>query len=295
MSYKIAKSNGFTLIELLVVISIIALLVGILLPALGAARKAARSSVCLSNERQIGVAIGAYSSTNNDFIPLFRGFNIPWENVPAAYIQGYGNTPAHWYWTSRMVIDGYGAERQMYTCPSFDNAEAATNAAGDPVTIRDAPLDGDHTNPEFYLWRNSDYAINVSAYAAKRGDPNYNSSTLKSKNLSFSIQTADMLRPSEHIGVLDSFFIAADPNSPFYNSSKNIPYRGTFALAGIVTTDPGEHPHARHGSSAINILWGDGHCSAFTVEDEWRPYETLGDWDTDPKVDGIPNRWDTRN
>jgi prepilin-type processing-associated H-X9-DG protein len=186
-----------------------------------------------------------------------------------------------------MVIDGYGAERLMYTCPSFDDAEAAVNSVGDPVTIRDAPLD----EPGNYIWRNSDYAINVSAYGAKRGDPDFGSSKQKAKNLSFSIQTADMLRPSEHIGVLDSFFVAAPSDSPFY--SPGIPNRGVFALAGIVTTNPGEHPHARHGG-AINILWGDGHGEAFRVDDIWRPYETLGDWNTDVNVDKIPNRWDTR-
>ncbi len=59
---KTKRVPGFTIIELLVVISIISLLIGILLPAVGKARDNARVSVSRSNLRQLGVAMHSYAS-----------------------------------------------------------------------------------------------------------------------------------------------------------------------------------------------------------------------------------------
>ena len=69
--------RGFTLIELLVVISIIALLIAILLPALGAARESARRTQCLSNQRSIATASIAYAVDAKSRFPVSRIHRTP--------------------------------------------------------------------------------------------------------------------------------------------------------------------------------------------------------------------------
>lgn len=86
------KQRGFTLIELLVVISIIALLVGILLPALAAARKQALATQCQSKVRQLGLAQLMYVQSNKDyFSPVQMGTaNTTWVAKIRPYLTGDG-------------------------------------------------------------------------------------------------------------------------------------------------------------------------------------------------------------
>jgi prepilin-type N-terminal cleavage/methylation domain-containing protein/prepilin-type processing-associated H-X9-DG protein len=122
------RRSGFTLIELLVVIAIIGVLIALLLPAVQAAREAARRSQCTNNMKQLGLALANYESANNAY--------------PLSYVQvGLNGFPSYFSdsgwgcWSPHALLLGYLEQGTIYNAlnfniASYENLDNGVQATG---------------------------------------------------------------------------------------------------------------------------------------------------------------------
>ncbi len=145
--------HGFTLIELLVVIAIIAILAGMLLPALGKAKQKATPTKCLSNMKQFGLATRLYVDDHDDLFPPTRLLNS------LGVLQ---NTQFAWY--GKAGTGGYapiGADRR------YVNRSVGTFTAASEMQVALCPNDRDQPNSTAivanYTAFGSSYSINAGS------------------------------------------------------------------------------------------------------------------------------------
>src|ERR1700730_3956802 len=108
---KLPRRKGFTLIDLLVVIAIIAILIGLLVPAVQKIREAAARTQCINNLKQIGLALHSYHDAHRKFPPGYVDGNTSSDSTPDNDV-GPG-----WGWASFLLP--YHDQNSVYTRINF--------------------------------------------------------------------------------------------------------------------------------------------------------------------------------
>jgi prepilin-type N-terminal cleavage/methylation domain-containing protein/prepilin-type processing-associated H-X9-DG protein len=157
--------RGFTLIELLVVIAIIALLMSILMPALGIAREQGRRAVCAQNEKNMGLGLNLYANDYNGILPL--------------------NEVDRWlfdvsYWTTDIILKSGAFDRHIFYCPSWRQRDriifwryGENLGAGTPEGYTIPEPSDERTRKDYHRIMGYFWLIDT---VAKRGQQPFNSS-----------------------------------------------------------------------------------------------------------------------
>ena len=129
--------NGFTLVELLVVIAIIGILIALLLPAVQAAREAARRSQCSNSLKQLALAMHNYESTYKRFPPAGRGYSWCAGVGEAEVYNSNGLVELLPYMEQQNIYEQFNHKEAFASQPSssyFRNTAPGVALVGDPAT-----------------------------------------------------------------------------------------------------------------------------------------------------------------
>jgi prepilin-type N-terminal cleavage/methylation domain-containing protein/prepilin-type processing-associated H-X9-DG protein len=185
----LAPSKAFTLIELLVVMGIIAVILGILLPALSKSRKEANRTACLSNLRQVYFCYQFYSQSFGDQIPI--GFDGADAEQSDFYVHNSANPPGSPFTTlfGLFINANLATSPQIFYCPSESNPLYQFNTPQNPWP----PVPGQDTYAAF--------ACRPVAYWAQSVPPTPMPRLLQMKSLAIA---ADIISTSAIVGACHS-------------------------------------------------------------------------------------------
>lgn len=267
-----SRRRGFTLVELLVVIGIIALLISILLPTLGAARQQAAATASLSNLRQLGLGLQMYQ---NDQKGAYPGHSSPSSTTPrtrwADYVYPYmKNTEVY----MSPLLDSN--ERLRMNKPFAHTCDPSTGAAMPGATV----YHGGYGYNFQYLGNNRT-PNGIAPYHARSKSIKAASQTIAIADTHGSKNGTDSWT-SEGVYVVDPPLMSMELGSRGSRKSSDIPGAGQYGYSGGNDGDPKHRATpAERNRGYVNVLFCDGHAAGMKLKQ-------MDDFDGDGQKD---NGW----
>ena len=229
--FTLRRAARFTLIELLVVIAIIAILAGMLLPAISAAKEQGRRGDCISNIRQLGLAAHQYQIDWKGFFPPSS-----WDAMAYPSLHRWHGTRTDGsskFTTKGSPLEQYLLDGKIKTCRSFQDYETEAS-----YSVYEAGCGG--------------YGYNDNYIGSSRGVPELAMGELSN----IPAKESEIVDLSQKIIFYDSAALdTANGNKYIEYSFVTEPY---YEVWGSTSTPSA---HFRHSGKTCNVQWGDGHVS----------------------------------
>jgi prepilin-type processing-associated H-X9-DG protein len=260
----VRRLAAFTLVELLVVIGIIALLIAILLPTLASAREAANVTACLSNLRQLGVAIDLYAVRNNNNMPMVleRHWTVAPNPASGLIANGKGRS-----WAG-LIRDATKIETYVFRCPSDTRFDLPPN---DGFLVPDSAtgLSLAWTDPRYYFSYTVPYlSYNNLARRIPWSVPPAALVASNQKKMTGPMPRAKVRHPSTVCLLWDGYAVYLS-DSVGYAPPVTAPTAGlrqtlinNFNGPTQVTQHVFRHSRKKDVTKGPNALFADGHCEA---------------------------------